>query len=223
MIILLLALQLAGASVAPVPGQIDRVCEGQFCQFLSISGGVVRFTDSVPPPRTLVLGRFVSSARNMVRRTEAPIREIHFKDGGVVVSAFLHHSGDNKGAVGIQTRIFGSDGTLKATFDMFGLLEQADLGPYLGGEDKILAVTSSEEHAYNVQTEIWLLPPEGAPKQLLSFPGAVDQFGSSSGKRPGISVSRETYDGEHAETKGRVKEFWAWDAETKRLIAPAKH
>lgn len=41
----------------------------------------------------------------------------------------------------------------------------------MGGNDEILAVTSNEEHAYNAQTEIWLLPEQGNPKVLLQIQG----------------------------------------------------
>jgi hypothetical protein len=145
-----------------------------------------------------------------------------YKRGSVVVSAFLQHSGDNKGALGIRTRIFSGDGKLDVTFDMFGVLEQADLGSYFGGQDEILSVTCNEEHAYNVRSEVWLVSTNGAPKRLLSFPGIVEQFRPSPNARPGIVIDRETYDGQHPQTKGRVKELWTWDPETKSLIEPRK-
>ncbi len=91
-------------------------------------------------------------------------------------------------------------------------LEQADIGHLFGGEDDILAVTSVEEHAYNTQTDIWLLPKAGDPKLLLSLPGVYQKFSASTAEGvPGVFIARQIYDGVHAETKGTVLEFYSWN------------
>jgi hypothetical protein len=216
---LLIAFQLVATAPAHAHGQIDQVCEGAFCESLSVKGEFVRFIDSTPPPRTIVLGRLIPQAQHFVPQVEAPLWDMRSETRWrVIVSAFLQHSGDNEGAVGLRARFFSGGPTLSGSFDMYGLLEGANLGTLFGGDDDIFALTSNEEHAYDVETEIWLLPPNGIPRRLLAFPGVYDRFNRAIGGRPaGVLVSRETYDGEHAETKGRIKQFWAWDSEKKTL------
>lgn len=215
--IFLVAFQVVATAVH-VPGQIDQVCQGAYCESLSVQSGTVRFVDSTPPSRTLVLGRLIAQAQQSVPEVEAPLRDMRSEAGWrVVVSAFLQHSGDNEGELGLRTRFF-RDGALTGAFDMYGLLQGVELGALFGGDDDIFAITSDDEHAYNVETEIWLLPRIGSPKRVLAFPGVYNQFSrAATGHPAGVLVSRETYDGEHAQTKGRMRQFWAWDSRTKTL------
>jgi hypothetical protein len=92
------------------------------------------------------------------------------------------------------------------------------IGHLFGGSDEIFAVASEEEHSYNVETEIWLLPAHGKPELLLSIQGIFKHF-SAEGVRqvPGVTIMRQTYDGVHSETKGAVKEFYRWDRIEKSL------
>jgi len=219
----LIVLQLA-ALAAPVSAQIDQVCEGAYCQSLALRGAVVQFIDSTPPSRTLVLGKYIAADQNLLPKAEAPIRDMRSGHRWrVVLSAFLEHSEPNEGTLGLRLRFFDADGVLKSSDDIYGILEMADLGPLFGGDDEIFAITSNEEHAYNTQTEVWLLPVRGIPKRLLTFAGVYETFTrAAAGRLAGVRVGRETYDGEHAETKGRVQEFWAWDSKTKSLsLRPA--
>jgi hypothetical protein len=67
---------------------------------------------------------------------------------------------------------------------------------------------------------VWLLPNAGEPKLLLRAVGALRRFqpiGAGVTGVPGIWIDRETYDGVHAETRGRKLEFWLWDEHSKKL------
>jgi hypothetical protein len=222
--ILLIALQLV--SVAAVAnGQIDRVCQGAYCESIAVRGGIVRFIDSTPPSRTLVLGKYIAADQPLVPSTEAPIRDMRAGRGWrAVISVFLEHSGPNEGIEGLRVRFFDADGVSRGSEDIYGTIGMADLGYLFGGGDEIFAITSTEEHAYNTQTEIWLLPGRGDPKLLLTFAGVYEKFTrAAAGQMPGVRVARETYDGEHAETKGTVQEFWTWNSSARSLsLRPAK-
>jgi hypothetical protein len=131
-----------------------------------------------------------------------------------VVSAFLDHG---EQSAGLHVRFFSPNGMLRGTAGILMDLEQADIGHLFGGEDDILAVTSVEEHAYNTQTDIWLLPKAGDPKLLLSLPGVYQKFSASTaGGVPGVFIARQIYDGVHAETKGTVLEFYSWNGGQRR-------
>jgi hypothetical protein len=221
---LLVALQLI-ATAASSPGQIDQVCQGIRCESLVVQGGFVRLVDATPPPRTLSLGKYVPTDQGLIPKVEAPIKSMESgRRWKVVVSVFLEHSEPNEGTVGLRLRFFDKSGVVKGSSDISGVLEAADLGSPFGGDDQILAVTSNEEHAYNAQTEIWLLPARGLPKRLISFAGVYEKFTrAAAGQVGGVQVARETYDGEHAETKGKVHDFLEWDANSKSLRPrPAK-
>ena len=95
---------------------------------------------------------------------------------------------------------------------------QFEIGNLFGQSDEIFAVTSNEEHSYNAQSEIWLLPASGEPRLLLAIGGDFEKFSpGASGGVPGVTVARQTYDGVRAETKGMVDEFYSWDSGAKSL------
>jgi len=113
-------------------------------------------------------------------------------------------------------RFFGRDGAVKGSTDVLELIEQTEVAQ-LGGEySDIFAVTSNEEHAYNVQTEIGMLPENGPPKRLLEISGEFGGF-VGEGSARGVRISRQTYDGVNAKTKGTVQEVYAWRSETNSL------
>jgi hypothetical protein len=201
---------------AAVPGEIDRVCRNGYCSTLTIEHGQVRLSD---PLRTLSLGSYVESDQHLTPRTEAPIRDLASVSGWhVVLSAFLDHT--RKSEAGLRIRFYDADGSLRSTADVLIALEQVTAGHLFGNADDIVAVTSSEEHAYNVQTDIWLLPRHGNPKSLLSAPGVYKRFWDGNGLHaPGVMISRETYDGLHADTKGTTLEFYIWDRRRRELSA----
>jgi hypothetical protein len=201
--------------------QIDRVCLGGYCQTLEVENGTVRFVDPAPPSKTLVIGSYRPADQDLIPTTEASIRRLDSPHGWrIVVSAFLDHDEDE---VRLRLRFFSPDKALLKTEDVLSALEQAEIGRLLGTNDEILAITSNEEHAYNAQTQIWYLPGRGNPKLLLATESTVLKFSrGTETSAPGVTVGRETYDGVHAETKGRVPEFWAWDPKTKTLILRTK-
>jgi hypothetical protein len=131
----------------------------------------------------------------------------------MIISAFLDHEEED---AKLRVRFFGLDGALQGTEDILSALGEADAGRLFGGDDEIFAETSTEEHSYNAQTKIWYLPDRGAPRLLLSSESTIQKF-SSGVAAAGVTLDRETYDGVHAETKGRVAEFWAWDSQAKTL------
>jgi hypothetical protein len=101
---------------------------------------------------------------------------------------------------------------------MMDLLD-AKLGRLFGGTDEVLVFTSNEEHAYNVQTEIWLLPEQGKPKLLAVVPGVFGEFvAASSEHKAGVWIDRETYDGVNSSTKGRALELWEWNGSGQTLV-----
>jgi hypothetical protein len=210
---------LATIAAAATPVQVDRSCR-QGCRALVIRDGMVQFVDSRPPaPRSFVIGSYLAAAQSSVPTNEAPIRQIKAGDRWTILaSAFLDHDSDNEGEPGVRIRFLDPNGRQQIADELSGL-DVLETGPFFGGIDQVLVVTSEEEHAYNVQTEIWLLPMEGGPKRLLWFQGTVKGFVSSpAAPEPGVFISRQTYDGVHAETKGTATEFYAWDRARRSLI-----
>jgi hypothetical protein len=201
------------AAPAAVPGQVDSICRAK-CEILAVQGGSVKFIDQWLN-RTVVLGRYAASAQNLVPRTEAPIREIKSARGWrIVASAYLDHDQDELHA---RLRLFGPDGKLKGTGDILSVVEEAKVAGLVGGNDEVFVVTSNEEHAYNAQTEIWLLPEHGDPKVLLQIQGDFGGFIGQNLTR-GVAIARQTYDGIDAKTKGTVQELYVWNPETKSLV-----
>ena len=211
-------LQLVVSSV--VPGQVDSICRDK-CEIIAVQAGVVKFINQWPPTRTLALGEYAPAAQHLVPKTEAPILDLRSKGGWrVVASPYLDHDQDD---ILMHVRFFGPGGKLQRTGEALLDLVQTRIGSLFGGSDEIFAITSNEEHDYNAQTEIWLLPRGGRPKSLLEIEGTYKAFiGEAPGQAPGVRISRQTYDGAHAETKGTVEEFWAWNAEKRSLIGPQK-
>jgi hypothetical protein len=123
----------------------------------------------------------------------------------------------------MNVQFFGPDGKLRLTGDGLFFLLDAEIGNLFGGSDEILAITSNEEHAYNVLTNIWLLPQRGEPKVLIENQGTFGKFsGRVAGETPGVMISHQTYDGVDASTKGLVQQFYIWDSKTNSLTLRAK-
>jgi len=181
----------------------------------------VKLINQMPhAPRTLTVGRYCRAAQHLVPDAEAPIRDLRSPTGWrVIVSAVLDH---NEGGAALRLRFFDPHGTPSIAHDVLYALMQDEIGRLFGGTDDIFAITTIEEHAYNAQTEIWLLPEQGAPTRLLSFSGVFERFVHRDIKGiPGVKVSRQTYDGVHAETKGTVRQFYAWNDRIKSLTLRA--
>jgi hypothetical protein len=191
-------------------GQRDIVCLND-CSILEVRNGVVQFTDGF---RRINIGRYVAEDQQLVPRTEAPTLDLRSQRGWhVVVSAVLDHQelGEK-----LRLRFFDSSGVLRLQDDLLMMLEQQRIGRLFGGADEVLAITSNEEHAYNSQTDVWFLPEQGDPKRVLSVRGVFQAF-SDSRESPGVVVFRQTYDGVHSETKGFIREEYAWDTGSKVL------
>jgi hypothetical protein len=123
-----------------------------------------------------------------------------------------------KGGAKLRIRFFDPHGKLRGGSDVMMDLENAALGRLFGGTNELLAITSNEEHPYNVQTEIWLLPEQGKPKLLVAVRGVFGEFvAGSSDHKAGVWIDRETYDGVNAATKGRARELWEWNGDEKTL------
>jgi hypothetical protein len=207
------------AASAAAQGQVDRVCRA-YCTMLSVQGGTVRFIEQSPEaPRDIALGRYMQAEQHFVPRTEAPIRNLRSQRGWrIVISAFLHHDAENEGLPGVRLHFFDPSGMAEGTDDALMSVDQTEIGRLFGGSDEIFAITTSEEHAYNTQTKVFLLPETGRPKLLLAVGGDLRKFGNGAGNSPpGLTIARQTYDGVHSETKGTVPEFYAWNRETKSL------
>jgi hypothetical protein len=123
----------------------------------------------------------------------------------------------------LRIRFFGPDSKPRGTAEALMTLEAAEVGHLFGGTDDILAVQSNEEHSYNSTVDLWLLPGHGGPRNLVEVNATLGEFsGGVKGTRPGVWINRQTYDGVHAETKGWVPEFWAWDPAKKALTLGKK-
>jgi hypothetical protein len=200
-------------------GQGDKFCFRDQCQFLTVRQGLVRFADFPALSRDLVIGRYAQGYQRFVPAVEVPIRGARSPGGWlVVVSAFLDHA---EGGQELRVRMYAPDGSKQGQSDIMSALEGLELGDVFGTADEVLAITSTEEHAYNVNTTIWLLQKAGGPRKLMDVPGVLIKAAKArDGARSGALIRRQTYDGEHAETKGWVEEFWAWDPIQKSLIPP---
>ncbi len=199
---------------AAQPAEVDRFCHSGDCDVLAVHQGEVKLTDSL---RSLNLGDYVPAAQYLVPRQEAPIRSlVSTRRWRIVVSAYLDHSDESE--AGLRVRFFGPEGKLRATDQVLMGLEQIRIGRLFGGDDDILAIQSNEEHSYNSRTDIWLLPEHGVPRRLIDANATFGKFSKDGGDRGGVWISRQTYDGVHAETKGWRDEFWAWDARSQSLV-----
>jgi len=214
--LLLIALTLGMILATPLQAQQDKLCVHDECQFLTVRQGLVHFIDFPPLSRNLVLGRYAASYQGLVPATEAPLRGARSSDGWVVVvAAFLDHTA---GGQSLRVRMYSPDGTRRGPYEVMAALEEFEFGDIFGTADKILAITSTEEHAYNVKTNVWLLQDNRIPKQLMDTPAVLLRPRRREGGRPaGLTIRRQTYDGLHAETKGWAEEFWIWDPTSKSL------
>jgi len=169
-----------------------------------------------------VIGKYIGASQRWVPGTEAPIRDMRSPSGWhIVVSSFLPH--DEGSSASLRIRFFGSDGKLRDTQEALMALEGTEVGYLFGGTDDIFVIQSNEEHSYNSMTSMWLLPTRGKPKELIESNLTFGKFSKSGqGSAPGVWISRQTYDGVHAETKGWVNEFWAWNAAEKTLTVLKK-
>ena len=171
--------------------------------------------------RGIDLGGYVPAAQALVPRTEAPVRDLQTPRGWrVVASVYLDHK-----AMGARAHIcfFAPGGALRWTQEVMEWIEQTEIGTLFGDPDEIFAVTSNEEHAYNVQTQIWLLPRAGKPKLLLAAPGVFQHFTDGApGNAAGVMLALQTYDGVHADTKRSVEQFYAWDPSAQNLTPRPK-
>ncbi|HYA16222.1 MAG TPA: hypothetical protein VEF06_02085, partial [Bryobacteraceae bacterium] len=131
------------------------------------------------------LGRFVGTARTFVPATEAPIRDLRSNRGWhVVISALLDRADLT---VRLRLRFFAANDKELRKVDLLSDLVSVEFGSFAGSDDEVLGVTSIEEHAYNDQTEIWLLPRTGSPKLLMSSPGSFRTIGK---RAAGVIVLR---------------------------------
>lgn len=197
--------------------QVNQFCfKKDVCQSLVVRKREVHFVDPTLN-RDLVLGRYVSADQPLVPQSEAPIRELRSDLGWrIVLSAFLDHS---EGRAKLRIRFFDPLGKLRGSSDAMMTLLDAKLGRLFGGTDEVLAFTSNEEHAYNVETEIWLLSEQGKPKLLVYVHGLLGEFvAASSEHKAGVWIDRDTYDGVNASTKGRARELWEWNGNEQTLV-----
>jgi hypothetical protein len=184
------------------------------CHILEVEQGNVTYVE--PGTRRLILGKYVSAAQRFVPRTEAPIRELLSARGWhIIVSSVLQKEDLPR----LRIRFFGPDGSLRAIKETLMALEQVEIGRLFGGTDDGLAIQSNEEHSYNSRTSLWLLPERGGPKELIESNAVLGKFSKGANTaRPGVWISRQSYDGLHSETKGWVDEFWEWNPVRKSLI-----
>jgi len=207
----LVLFQLAAVS-APVPGQVDSICREGKCEIVTVQKGRVRRIDQW---RDLDLGKYAVDAQHLIPSTEAPVSDLRSARGWrVVASVYFEHGEDD---IRMNIRFFGPDRKLRLTDEGLYFLLEAEIGNLFGGNDEIFAITSTEEHAYNVLTNIWLLPERGEPKVLIEDQGTFGKFSGRVVREPGVTTHHQTYDGVNADTKGLVQQFYAWDSKRKLL------
>jgi hypothetical protein len=210
------------AAFAVVPGQVDSICRDK-CVILAAQDGRVRLIDQWLD-RSLDLGKYAEAAHRLVPQTEAPVGDFRSRRGWrVIASVYLVHEGGDDGGLMTHIRFFGPDGKLRATDEALFLVIDTEIGNLFGGADEIFAITSEEEHSYNVQSDMWLLPEHGAPKLLLRNSGDFKRLsGRARGEAPGVLFAHQTYDGANPDTKGFVEQFYEWDRKTKSLTFLSK-
>jgi hypothetical protein len=201
---------------AQTTGDVDRTCNKGFCDLLVVRDGQVRFVETGGLlPTDLALGPYISAAQSQVSKTELPVRDLRSANGWrVVISAFLDKP---EQTAGLRVHFFAQNGKQVDVQEVQMKLEKGDVGTPFGGSDEVLTITAWAEHGYNSRTSIWLLPGTGKPVELLAERGVVDRFIAPTEGEAGVWINRDTYDGIHAETKGRVPEFWKWDGTQKTL------
>jgi hypothetical protein len=176
---LALVFQLVAAS-AGIQGQVASDCRRGKCDILAVQKGRVGRIDQWLD-RDLDLGQYAADAQHLIPQTEAPISDLRSRRGWrVVASVYFEHDNDE---IRMKVRFFGPDGKLRLTGEGLYFLLEAEIGNLFGGSDEIFAITSNEEHAYNVLTEICFLPERGSPKILIENQGTFEKFlGKSCGR-----------------------------------------
>src|ERR1017187_7912582 len=170
--ITVLAISYLFAALSAEPGERDSICRDS-CEILAVQDGTVRFIDQWRH-RNLPLGTYRPAAQRLVPRTEAPVLDVQSQRGWRVVgSAYLDHEQDD---LLVNLRFFGPEGSPRGRGGVLFSVEQTSIGRLFGGSDEIFAITSNEEHSYNAQTEIWLLPEHGDARVLLEIGGVYKTF-----------------------------------------------
>lgn len=198
--------------------EIDRRCLQGDCVVLNIEGRqvVARRTGEFSGKRTV--GTIAPDGRPFLPPTEAPLRFANSPGGWrVILAAFLPQDFDYN-APELRLRILDPRNGRQTVVDDYNVLGSFHIGPIFETGNEFLQVSTSGPHAYITRTRVWLLPPDGSPNLLLDVPGTLIRIQTQTGAQPaGLWIDRETYDGVHAETKGRKREFWRWDASNKTL------
>ena len=202
--------------------QVHKVCWETICNSIVLRDERVKFVsdDSTDPTlhREVDLGVYVPSAGALVL-TEAPIRDFVLTNGWRVV--FSEAITKEKGPI-LKIRYYNLKGVLKVlkmlSEDMPGLLS-CYFGNLLGESDILVGYTTTWEHAYSVQSSIWLLPDSGDPRLLLEVTGVLSKFiDGEHDVKPGVIVDVESYDGMNPQTKGRTRKMWIWDRGLKAFL-----
>jgi hypothetical protein len=206
----LVLLQLVTASVP-----IDRACQGTTCIRLIERDGSVHFEQVGPENESdVVLGKYLQLSGVDVPPIEAPVREtVTSGRWRIIFSVLLDHEQlEARGRV----RFIDPRGTIASIAEALYYPEVTYAGRLFGDSAEIFVVSSTEEHAYNTYSQIWLLPRVGRPQLLLDFKGSVLRFAKAAPNvQPGVVVGSQTFDGVDPSTKHQVEEFYVWDA--KRL------
>jgi hypothetical protein len=162
------------------------------------------------------VGSYNSRAAPLVPKAEAPIRFSKTHNGWtVVVTAYFPEEFDFD-APELRLYLFDPGGKRATVDDHYNLLGTLKAGKILSTGEEFALIDSTGGHAYVVRTSAWLLPTSGPPKHVLDVPGLLARIRNDD--VPGLFIDRETYNGVHAETKGRVKEFWAWNPDQKSFV-----
>lgn len=200
------------AAPSQLTGQIDSICREK-CKVIAVQDNDVKLIDQWLG-RTLTLGKYAPAAVGRLPPTEAPVLDLKSSNGWrIIASDYIDHQQDE---IEAHVRFFRPDGKLNRTTDVLATIEQGKMALLEGGSDAIFAITSSEEHAYNAQTEIWLLPRNGSAWALINIQGNFEGF-IGAGRVRGVRIAKQTYDGLNANTKGIVYETYIWHPETHAL------
>jgi hypothetical protein len=198
---------------------IARMCfESGECDRLVVRNDMVEFVPAGTPSGRRSVGHYVPEDQALVPQGEAPILDLKSATGWhIVVSAGFIYGGNPLGP-SLAVYLFDRTGRLAQREKLQLRVESYEVGDLFGQGQEFLQITSGGEHAYVVNTYVWLLAAVGPPKLLVSAYGMLDRIQTANAAAPGgLWIAMQTYDGIHSETKGWRPQFWQWDPQHLRF------
>ena len=187
------------------------------CQYL-FTDGFVKLGRSPDPDKAVILGPYMREYKNLVSRSEAPLRELvspgHWR---VVVTRGFDDKAWRPGTI-FHLYFFDPHGVLrlKSAGDLF--LERARIGYLFGTSTELLAVCQRSETGISYSTQVWVLPAAGSPQEVLFEGGGLGSVSAGvKGKLGGLYI---TYliDGKGDSQSNPTRVFWRWEESAKKFV-----